>query len=95
MAKSKEQLAFYFAKTPETSVSQTVPFPEEEANALAAMESYNKHLYRPNTYLHKWWARRCGTTFRYILKQFVLDPVRHDFYTPGGLEGLTGTSTIS
>ena len=87
MTKSKEQLAFYFAKTAVDSIEQRAPFPEEEANALAAMESYNKHLYRPNTYLHKWWARRCGTTFRYILKRFVADPARRDFYMPGGLEG--------
>ena len=25
------------------------------ANQLAELESYNKHLYRPNSYLHKWW----------------------------------------
>jgi putative DNA methylase len=87
MTKSKEQLAFYFAKTASDSVAQKVPFPEEEANALAALESYNKHLYRPNTYLHKWWARRCGTTFRYILKRFVPNPPHRDFYAPGGLEG--------
>lgn len=48
-------------------------FPEEEANKLSGLESYNKHLFRPNTYLHKWWARRSGTTFRYILKQLVPD----------------------
>jgi putative DNA methylase len=88
MTKSKEQLAFYFAKTAVDSIGQRAPFPEEEANALAAMESYNKHLYRPNTYLHKWWARRCGTTFRYILKQFIRSPSRRDFYAPGGLEGI-------
>lgn len=57
------------------------------ANALAEIESYNKHLYRPNTYLHKWWARRCGTTFRAILKHLVRDQARQDFYSPGGLEG--------
>ena len=62
-------------------------FPEEAANALARLESFNKHLYRPNTYLHKWWARRSGTTFRYILKQLVTNPARRDFYEPGGLEG--------
>ena len=88
MAKSKEQLAFYFAKTAADPTARSVPFPEEEANALAALESYNKHLYRPNTYLHKWWARRCGTTFRYVLKRFVPDHARRDFYAPGGLEGL-------
>ena len=57
------------------------------ANELAALESYNKHLYRPNTYLHKWWARRCGSTFRAILKHLVEDANLHDYYAPGGLEG--------
>lgn len=62
-------------------------FPEEQANEIARLESFNKHLYRPNTYLHKWWARRSGTTFRYILKQLVNDSAKSDFYAPGGLEG--------
>lgn len=62
-------------------------FPLEQANALAAIESYNKHLYRPNTYLHKWWARRSGTTFRHILKQLAEQPEKRDYYAPGGLEG--------
>lgn len=61
-------------------------FPESAANELSALESYNKHLWRPNTYLHKWWARRSGSTFRFILKQLVTDG-RRDFYSPGGLEG--------
>src|SRR3972149_10182766 len=64
-------------------------FPERFADRLAQQETFNKHLFRPNTYLHKWWARRCGTTFRAILKQFVPDPERRDFYAPGGLEGKT------
>ena len=64
-------------------------FPEERANELARSESYNKHLYRPNTYLHKWWARRSGTTFRYILKQLARDSQRRHYYEPGGLEGQT------
>ncbi len=63
------------------------PFPEEAANELARRESFNKHLYRPNTYLHKWWARRSGTTFRHILKHLVTDPAKRDYYAPGGLEG--------
>lgn len=64
-------------------------FPEDESNRLAHRESFNKHLFRPNTYLHKWWARRSGTTFRYILKQLVADSSQRDYYKPGGLEGLT------
>ncbi|MBK8987510.1 MAG: hypothetical protein IPM39_15770 [Chloroflexi bacterium] len=62
-------------------------FDEEFADALARLESYNKHLYRPNTYLHKWWARRCGSTFRLILKALIEDEAARDYYTPGGLEG--------
>ncbi len=57
------------------------------ADDLAKLESYNKHLYRPNTYLHKWWARRCGSTFRTILKTLTSDDAAHDYYVSGGLEG--------
>jgi adenine-specific DNA methylase len=64
-------------------------FPSAEANELVAWENYNKHLYRPNTYLHKWWARRSGTTFRYILKQFVEQVDKRDYYEIRGLEGKT------
>lgn len=56
-------------------------------NRLARQEMYNKHLYRPNSYLHKWWARRCGTTFRTILKHLIRDDVKRDYYAPKGLEG--------
>lgn len=62
-------------------------FDEEFANKIALLESYNKHLYRPNTYLHKWWARRCGSTFRLILKSLVSNPNQQDYYTAGGLNG--------
>ena len=64
-------------------------FPETFADELARREVFNKHLFRPNTYLHKWWARRCGTMFRTILKQFVPGTERRDYYAPGGLEGKT------
>ena len=57
------------------------------ANAIARLEAYNKHHYRPNSYLHKWWARRCGSTFRLILKQLVTDETRREYYEPGGLAG--------
>ncbi len=57
------------------------------ADRLARYETYNKHHYRPNTYLHKWWGRRCGSTFRLILKGLVDDPARTDYYVPGGLAG--------
>jgi putative DNA methylase len=87
-----EQLVLDFVPSHIQQPAPTLPrldhsFPEDFANQLAAAEAYNKHLYRPNTYLHKWWARRCGTTFRLILKQLVADETRQDFYSPGGLEG--------
>lgn len=59
------------ARTDSTSVGIDFEFPVELANELAQQEVYNKHLFRPNTYMHKWWARRCGTTFRAILKQLT------------------------
>ncbi len=87
-------LNFNHSQLNNTTVSEIPPeipidkyFPEDEANKLAAFESYNKHLYRPNTYLHKWWARRSGTTFRYILKQLASNPGKQSFYEAGGLEG--------
>ena len=64
-------------------------FPEQFVDRLSRREVFNKHLFRPNTYLHKWWARRCGSTFRTILKQFAPSAAQADYYTPGGLEGLT------
>ncbi|GAK55610.1 hypothetical protein U27_02444 [Candidatus Vecturithrix granuli] len=67
------------------SIDET--FPEQFADELSRREVFNKHLFRPNTYLHKWWARRCGSTFRTILKQFVPDAASRDYYMPGGLEG--------
>lgn len=66
---------------------RSAKFNVQLANDLARLESYNKHLYRPNTYLHKWWARRCGTTFRLILKHLAAEQWQSEFYEGGGLEG--------
>jgi putative DNA methylase len=71
----------------DVATAASMEFNSKLANSIARFESYNKHLYRPNTYLHKWWARRCGSTFRMILKHFVTDPGKRDYYAPGGLEG--------
>jgi len=72
---------------PEHSLKIDQSFPENFVDVLSRREVFNKHLFRPNTYLHKWWARRCGSMFRAILKQFVPGSERQDYYTPGGLEG--------
>lgn len=93
MAQVQTEIDFIRRNAIQNKVPSLVPldfaFPEEDANRLAHLESFNKHLFRPNTYLHKWWARRAGTTFRYILKQLVTDGVSCDYYAPGGLEGIT------
>ncbi len=84
------QLAFdELYRVPQTDSSMAIDetFPEKFADELSRQEVFNKHLFRPNTYLHKWWARRCGSTFRTILKQFTPDLERRDYYAPGGLEG--------
>jgi len=84
------QLAFdelYRVPQTEHSLVMDDSFPEKFVDELSRLEVYNKHLFRPNTYLHKWWARRCGSTFRAILKQFVPNDKRRDYYAPGGLEG--------
>lgn len=47
--------------------------PLAQLNQLAELESYNKHLYRPATYIHKWWARRLGSVFRTILLAAFLE----------------------
>lgn len=64
-------------------------FDELFASQMAQLEAYNKHYYRPNSYLHKWWARRCGSTFRLILKGLVSEAAQTDYYQAGGLAGKT------
>jgi putative DNA methylase len=90
MVNVSRQLAFnelLRAYPTEDNLAIDLSFPEDFANRLSQQEAFNKHLFRPNTYLHKWWARRCGSTFRTILKQFVADPEQRDYYAAGGLEG--------
>ena len=81
------QLALQYDSASITETLIDAKFDAEFTNQLAEKEVFNKHLYRPNTYLHKWWARRCGTTFRSILKHLVQDEAKRSYYAPGGLEG--------
>lgn len=90
MTQEARQLTFdelYGSPIVEEQLGIDAAFPERFADELSRWEAFNKHLYRPNTYLHKWWARRCGSTFRAILKQLSSDPARRDYYAPGGLAG--------
>lgn len=73
---------------PKTTLPIDSLFDVEFADSLAQLETFNKHHYRPNTYLHKWWGRRCGSTFRLILKGLVKDPAFQSYYAPGGLAGM-------
>ncbi len=72
---------------PHSSLPIDTAFDSQFADQLARIETFNKHHYRPNTYLHKWWGRRCGSTFRLILKGLAAGDAETDFYAPGGLEG--------
>lgn len=42
-------------------------FPIALVSQLAEHESWRKDVYRPLSYIHKWWARRLGSVFRAIL----------------------------
>ena len=90
MIRETQQLAFdglagVLQPEPNPNIDQA--FPEHLVDALSRREVFNKHLFRPNTYLHKWWARRCGSTFRAILKQFAPEDGQRNYYALGGLEG--------
>lgn len=58
---------------------------------LAEHESWRKEVYRPLSYMHKWWARRLGSIFRGLL---ISDGRNFDFnldafYDHTGLAGKT------
>lgn len=42
-------------------------FPFGEISLIAEHESWRKEIYRPSSYIHKWWARRLGSVFRGLL----------------------------
>jgi len=42
-------------------------FPFIEISEIAEQESWRKEVYRPLSYIHKWWARRLGSVFRGLL----------------------------
>lgn len=48
-------------------------FPLTEISKIAKQESWRKELYRPPSYIHKWWARRLGTVFRSIVLGSLLE----------------------
>jgi putative DNA methylase len=48
-------------------------FPVGLVSQLAEHESWRKEVYRPLSYIHKWWAKRLGSVFRAIIIGSCLD----------------------
>lgn len=48
-------------------------FPIGLISQLAEHESWRKEIYRPLSYLHKWWAKRLGSVFRAMIIASCLD----------------------
>jgi len=48
-------------------------FPIEHVNEIAEREAHAKEKYRPNLFIHKWWARRLGSVFRTIVLYTLVD----------------------
>jgi len=93
VAQEVVQLAFPFdrkapvARTGLRSIE--ADFPVTEISRLAKIESYRKNIYRAAYYIHKWWARRAGATFRAILLGTLLPEGESPldfFYQPNSFE---------
>lgn len=60
----------------------------EDVSLIAQQESWRKEIYRPMSYIHKWWARRLGSIFRGLIvydqigESFAMD----DYYNPPQME---------
>ena len=67
-------------------------FPIRQLNDIAEKEGYGgaRQWYRPIYTMHKWWARRLGSTFRAIsLYSLLDDPDNVDVYEPGADQQLS------
>lgn len=77
-------------------------FPFEFLSILGEQESWRKEIHRPIYHIHKWWAKRLGSTFRGILLSCVLPQdadlkqefyKRHDFTNCTVLDPFMGSGT--
>jgi len=56
----------------DTRAVESPSFPFEKLSQISRLESWRKEVFRPTSYIHKWWARRLGSAFRGILLSCVL-----------------------
>ncbi len=65
-------------------------FPFEFLSVIGERESWRKEIHRPIYHLHKWWAKRLGSTFRGILLSSLLPSnanLEREFYKRHDLSG--------
>lgn len=65
-------------------------FPIDFISLIAEHESWRKEVYRPVSYIHKWWAKRLGSVFRSILISSISDsniPLENNFHNPIDMSG--------
>lgn len=81
---------------------ETDTFPFEFTSAVAKRESWRKEIYRPIYHVHKWWAKRLGSTFRSIILGCLLQeganledafPKRHSFSNISVFDPFMGSGT--
>jgi len=59
----------------------TKDFPHLDIFPLAQAESWRKEVYRPIYYGHKWWAKRLGSVFRFIIGTSISENFKvNEFY---------------
>jgi putative DNA methylase len=66
-----KQMSFPFFLERERAIENG--FPVGLVSQLAEHESWRKEVYRPLSYIHKWWAKRLGSVFRAIIIGSCLD----------------------
>ena len=56
-----------YVTTPQIARAIENGFPAALVSTIAEHESWRKEIYRPLSYIHKWWARRLGSVFRAMI----------------------------
>lgn len=89
-------------RVPRSRLIESDEFPLEFLSAVARRESWRKEIYRPIYHIHKWWAKRLGSTFRGVLLGCLLPDdsdlerafyQRHDFSGASVFDPFMGSGT--